>query len=263
MKSLVVATLKGGVGKTSVLSNVAGSMAASGKRVLVMDMDAQSNLTIGMGVDVIATKCKTTVDLFEKEGEISAEVLISRTKHPNIDIVPASIFLVSTELKVAPLSGREMILKNWFKDNQSWLEEKYDYVMIDTNPSFNIVNQNAFIAADSILLISDVGLNSYEGAQQFTALWKDIRRRLRLDDNIKALIINNFDKRIKLSREYIEFLQSRQDFASLLVLPVIPYNVKVKESEMDSTPLAFYSPNSPPAKAYSEIIDVLSERGVL
>jgi len=263
MKSLVVATLKGGVGKTSVLSNIAGVMAVSGKRVLVMDMDAQSNLTIGMGVDVIMAKCRTAVDLFEKEGEISAEALIIKTKHQNIDIIPASIFLVSTELKIAPLSGREMILKNWFKDNYDWLETNYDYVMIDTNPSFNIVNQNAFIAAESILLVSDVGLNSYEGAQQFSALWKDIRRRLRLEENIKALIINNYDKRLKLSSEYIEFLQSRQDFSSLLVLPAIPYNVKVKESEMESTPLAIFSPSSPPAKAYHEIIEVLILRGVL
>ena len=263
MKSLVVATLKGGVGKTSVLSNIAGVMAVSGKRVLVMDMDAQSNLTIGMGVDVLVAKCRTTVDLFEKEGEINAESLIVKTKHRNIDIIPASIFLVSTELKIAPLSGREMILKNWFKDNQVWLSSNYDYVMLDTNPSFNIVNQNAFIASDSILLVSDVGLNSYEGAQQFTALWKDIRRRLRIDENIKALIINNFDKRIKLAGEYIEYLQSREDFASLLVLPAIPYNVKVKESEMDNTPLAFFSPGSPPAKAYKDIIEVLLARGVL
>ena len=263
MKTLVVATLKGGVGKTSVLSNIAGAMAVAGKRVLVMDMDAQSNLTIGMGVDVMDANCKTAVDLFEKEGEVSAESLIIRTKHQNIDIVPASIFLVSTELKIAPLSGREMILKNWIKDNYDWLASHYDYVMMDTNPSFNIVNQNAFIAADSILLISDVGLNSYEGAQQFSALWRDIRRRLRLEENIRALIINNYDKRIKLSSEYIEYLQSRPDFASLLVLPAIPYNVKVKESEMDNTPLALFSPNSPPAKAYKVIIEVLIERGVL
>lgn len=103
--------------------------------------------------------------------------------------------------------------------------DQYDYILIDTNPSMSIVNQNAFLASDAILLVSDVSMNAIEGAQLFIALWEEARKRLRREDNIKGFIVNDFDSRNKLSADYLEYLRTSpdtEDLRPILFETVIP-----------------------------------------
>ena len=106
-----------------------------------------------------------------------------------MDIICSSIQLTATEMQLVSRAGREQILKNYIDDNIKFFRE-YDYVIIDTNPSMGIINQNAFYVADNILLVTDVSYNGIQGAELFMYLWEKARNDLRKADNISAFFIN-------------------------------------------------------------------------
>lgn len=262
MKILVIATLKGGVGKTSVAYNLGGMLGEKNK-ILFIDIDPQTNLSLNVGVDVTSKNLKTIKNVFD--GYINADKLIFKNPMaclPNIDIIPSSILLTKTELDIINQPARENILKNFILDNQELLN-KYDYIIIDTNPSMSILNQNAFLIADSIILVSDVSLNSIQGAELFIALWENTRKKLRKPDNIKALIINNFDRRLKLSNELIRYCKEQDFIKDILLNQVIYSSVKFKETELQNKTINILFKNSIYHEAYKNIINELKERNII
>lgn len=262
MKVVTIGTLKGGTGKTSTLFNLAGLMAERYK-VLLVDCDPQTNLSLNCGVDVTVKNIKTVKNIFDGNATMRDIVFKNPIKElPGIDIIPSSIELTATELQIVSKAGRENILKNFFIDNQEALGE-YDYILIDTNPSMGIVNQNAFLVADSIILVSDVSLNGIQGAELFIALWGDVRRHLRKDDNIKALILNNLDKRIKLSGELVEYCKDNESIRHIALETTIPSSVQVKNTEIEHKTINLLHKNSSVYDAYKGVLGELKERGVL
>jgi chromosome partitioning protein len=262
LKVVTIGTLKGGTGKTSTLFNIAGLLAEEG-RVLLIDADPQTNLSLNCGVDITVPSLKTTKDIFD--GEEAAEGLIFKSpvkELPNMDIIPSSIGLTATELQIVSLAGRENMLRNFILDNEKALED-YDYILIDTNPSMGVINQNAFLAADSIILVSDISLNGIQGAELFITLWGSVRERLRKADNIKALVINNFDKRIKLSAELLDYCGENEAVSPLVLNTVIYNSVQVKNSELEHKPVNILYKNSVIHESYKNIINELAGRGVL
>lgn len=145
--------------------------------------------------------------------------------------------------------------------------DQYDYILIDTNPSMSIVNQNAFLASDAILLVSDVSMNAIEGAQLFIALWEEARKRLRREDNIKGFIVNDFDSRNKLSADYLEYLRTSpdtEDLRPILFETVIPRNVRITESELAAVPISIYDLRLQGHATRSRpLVDEMLARGVL
>jgi chromosome partitioning protein len=126
-----------------------------------------------------------------------------------------------------------------------------------------IVNQNAFLVADSIILVSDISLNGIQGAELFIELWANARRHLRKDDNVKALILNNFDKRIKLSAELVEYTEENESTKGIVLKTVIPSSVQVKNCEIEHRTINFIHKNSQIHGAYKNVLRELKERGVL
>lgn len=161
--------------------------------------------------------------------------------------------------------GREQILSNYLADNQDFFGQ-YDYILIDTNPSMSIVNQNAFLASDAIMLVSDVSMNAIEGAQLFIALWEEARRRLRRADNIKGFIVNDFDARNRLSADFLEFLRTSPDTADLreiLFETIIPRNVRITESELAAVPISIYDLRSKGCDAIASLVDEMLAKKIL
>lgn len=262
MKVITIGTLKGGTGKTSTLFNLAGLLAEE-CRVLLIDVDPQTNLSLNCGVDITIKNLKTSKNIFEN-GEATANLIFKSPikELPNIDIIPSSIGLTATELQLISQAGRENILRNFILDNGATLSE-YDYVLIDTNPSMGVINQNAFLSADSIILISDISLNGIQGAELFITLWGNVRKQLRKNDNIKALILNNFDKRIKLSNELMEYCKEDEGISPIILDTVIYNSVQIKNSELEHKPINILQKNSVILKAYRDIVTELTEKGVL
>ena len=263
MKVITFGTLKGGVGKTMSSFNIAGILAEKNKNVLVVDAYSQGNATNNFGVD--RTIIKNSINnIFEGKNTSPKEIII---KHPiselkTLDIIPSSIFLFQTEMKMMNLAGRELMLKNYLEDNKKIFNE-YDYVIIDTNPSMSIINQNSFLVSDSIILVADVSMNAIEGIELFIALWEDSRKRLRKENNIKAVLINNFDKRLKISIDFIDYCKQHDELKTLLINSIITKNVKLKEAELEAKPINLYDKKSAGYETFRSAIIEMTERGIL
>lgn len=268
-KIITFGTLKGGVGKTMLCFNIGGILSQLGYKVLVVDSDLQGNLTNNMGIDRTDPNLCTTYDIFNIEGEQpTPERLVLCApidRLPALDMIAGSIFLHKAELKIASVAGREQILSNYLHDHETFFAA-YDYILIDTNPSMSIVNQNAFLASDAILLVSDVSMNAIEGAQLFIALWEDARRRLRRADNIKGFIVNDYDARNKLSADFLEYLKNSPETADLreiLFETIIPRNVKITESELAAVPISIYDLRSKGCDAIASLVDEMLARKIV
>lgn len=269
MKSITFGTLKGGVGKTMLCFNIGGILSQLGYRVLIIDGDLQGNLTNNIGIDRTRENLTTLYDVYnvEQTPPTPEELVFSvpNEKLPNLDLIPGSIFLHKAELKLSAISGREQIFKSYIEDHRNFFDQ-YDYLLIDTNPSMSIVNQNAFVASDAILLVSDVSMNSLEGAQLFIALWEESRKRLRLPDNVKGFIVNDVDTRNRLSMDFLEYLSTAEDLDDirpLMMKTVIPRNVRITEAELAAVPISLYDIHSKGSVAITNLIEELTSRNIL
>lgn len=276
MKVIAVGTLKGGTGKTTMTFNMLGALAERGK-VLAIDMDPQCNLTNNIGFDISDDEVYSCLDIFEdkfvanKRLEPSELVMKSPNKHlPNLDIIVSSIRLVATESRIGSRAGRERILLNYIEDHQDFFEQ-YDYIVIDTNPSMNIVNQNAFLAADSIILVTDPDNNSRIGLKLFIDLWDVIRRDLRKEDNIRAIVLNRGAIRSVLTAGIYDYLENNARLSKLFVPRFVREKEVYPKAAMAKQPMNVYQNIGPydqrksakeAAKEIDEVVEYLIDRGV-
>lgn len=263
MKVIAFGTLKGGTGKTTVAYNVGGVL-ANESRVLFMDMDPQANLSDNAGIDTTIQDGITVRDIF-RDPKISPESVIVKEpmwQFPRLDIIPSHIRLTATEMQLVSVPAREHIIRRWIERNRDYLEQ-YDYILMDTNPGMGVVNQNAFMAADAIVLVSDVSKKALQGAQQFTYLWGEVAEAMQLEDKVKALILNNYDKRTNLSKYLQEFYREDEEFGKIFLSTTIPARVDIKNTENAYMPINATAPNSDSCEAFCQVVNELREKGVL
>lgn len=269
MKIVTMATLKGGSGKTMNTFNISGILAETSK-VLLIDIDPQCNLTSNCGVDTSNTEIKTVKDIFEnlpKNQPTADEVILKAPiqELPNLDLIPSSILLFKTEKAMSTRNNKEHILEYFLKNNAEYLN-KYDYILIDTNPSMSAININGFYVADSIVLSSDISANSISGAELFCALWEDAREEMnQRDNNVRAMILCNVDKRSKLVDELSGYINS-EDYSipnDIIIQTIIPMTVKLKNTEIEHQPVNLLYPKDNIKATYDSVINELKEKGVL
>ena len=263
-KIISVGTLKGGVGKTSLIFNMAGMLSEQGNKVLLIDLDPQSNTTANCNVSLEKGDF-TSSNLFVEQALMY--LIIKKNVIPglDIDLIPASIALTSTEMIISGTAARERILINYFEDNAATLEQ-YDYILIDTNPSMSIVNQNAFVSADDIILVSTTAINSYSGAEMFIKLWSDICKRMRMNMNISAFIMNQVEKNTKLAKDFIDnFIYTDESIVKDIALKAyIPKNISLNDSnEMENMPINLFDKKAKSYEGYLAVMSELKDKGVL
>lgn len=264
MKILAFGTLKGGTGKTTVAFNIGGILAEEHK-VLFIDIDPQSNLSDNVGVDTTNQDGMTIRDVFNVSHQPKATDVITKQpmwQLPNLDIIASHIKLTATELQLVATAGRERILQKWIERNKETLSE-YDYIIIDTNPSMGIVNQNGFMAADKIVIVSDVSNKAIQGAHLFTYLWGEVCEQMDVADKTSALILNNCDRRIGLTKYIKEYYMEDDDFGDLILQNVIPSRVDIKNTETNYLPINLSAPASDSCEAFRSVVAELRERKVL
>ena len=280
MKIVAITALKGGTGKSVITFNIAGLLAQKfRKKILIVDIDPQhnmSNLLYKVGTRSVRTttpKTKkeelamslrdyTTEDIFERGTDASQ--VIHKTHISRLDIIPTTISMTAIELQLTGVAGRELVLKNWIEDNRKYLEQ-YDYIFFDANPTMSIVNINAYIICDSIVLISDIDVDGIEAVGTFLELYYPIQSRIdrRAEDNIKGLIINKRDDTTKLTRDFIDHVYSDKFMFSDLVLKNnIHKSTAIGETKNFREPID----KRRDERVYNELIDIINEmmeRGIL
>lgn len=260
MKILAFGNLKGGVGKTSMVFNISSILASEyNKKTLTIDLDLQGNLTNNFKVDRTKKNFISVKDMFEENlnpNDIKINIM------DNLDLLPSSIFLAKTEQKLNSETARENILKKYFNKYKIFFQ-KYDYIILDTNPSFSIINQNALVIADEIVIVSDVSMNSFEGAELFMALYEDLKEKLALDNKISAFVVNLLDRRIKLSKDFLEYCKTHEEVKDIFFETYVTNSVKIKESELIGQAINLVDKKSQGYDQYKKLISEMQKRGIL
>lgn len=264
MKVIVFGTRKGGAGKTALTFNVGGVLAETSK-VLFMDFDPQANLSSNVGLDTSETDAPSMKNIFEKPAKVLPETVITKSpipELPNLDIIAGHIDLTEIEMQLVSRSAREFIIQKWLKQHKEVFNQ-YDYILCDTNPSTGLINQNAFVAADSIILVSDVSEEARHGAMQFTFLWDKIREDYELPNNVKAMVLNNVDIRIDQSTQLREYYEDDEEFGPIILQNYIPYRAAIKRTSPNCLPINILEPKSDSCAAVRAVVEELKTKGVL
>ena len=264
MKSIAFGTLKGGNGKTTSCFNLAGALALNpDNKILLIDGDPQCNLTNDIGIDCSDMERNNIRTIFENKKIEPSELIIQNTldELPNIDIIPSNILLIKTEMQMVSIAGREKLLANYIERNLDFFSQ-YTHIIFDTNPNLGVVNQNIFYFVNSIVLVSDVSLNAIQGAELFTFLWEENIEDLGIENNIRALIINNFDKRINLAKDLQDYYLSEEEFKDILIETPIPGSVAMKDTSINHAPIVVLQPQHQAANAVKKVVKELIAREV-
>ncbi|EPI8561582.1 ParA family protein [Vibrio fluvialis] len=240
-KIVAIANQKGGVGKTTTCINLAASMAATKRKVLVIDLDPQGNATMASGVDKYQVDA-TAYELLVEEAPFEEVVCRKTTGH--YDLIAANGDVTAAEIKLMEVFAREVRLKNALAS----VRDNYDFIFIDCPPSLNLLTINAMAAADSVLVPMQCEYFALEG---LTALMDTISKLAAVvNDNLKieGLLRTMYDPRNRLANEVSD--QLKKHFGSKVYRTVIPRNVRLAEAPSHGKPAMYYDKYSAGAKAY-------------
>ncbi|KRN75985.1 ParA family protein [Weissella minor] len=250
---IALANQKGGVGKTTTTVNLGASLATLGKKVLLIDTDAQGNATSGSGIQK-STIERDVYDVLVNEMPIKEAIL--PTAHPDMDIVPATIRLAGAELELAPVMARELRLKQAVDK----VREEYDYILIDNPPSLGLVTINTFSAADSILIPVQAEYYALEGLGQLMNNMQLVEQHFNPDLEVEGVLLTMVDTRTNLANEVVESV--REYFGSEVYQTTIPRNVRLSEAPSHGLPIIDYDNKSRGAEVYLELAkEVLAAHG--
>lgn len=256
---IAIAMQKGGVGKTTTTVNLAAGLAGEGKQVLVVDLDAQGNLSEHVGIDPESIS-PTIYDLFKDEVDgIESQVgtAIYETDE-GFHIIPAQPELSLVELSLSNALSRESVLATILEPVQSY----YDFILIDCNPSLGLLVINALTASDSVLIPVQTEFLAARGANMIFSTIERIRRRgLNKELKVEGILLTMADQRTLITRDVIEAVKTQFGDEHHIFNTVVNRSVRFAESAAGGQSLVAYSPRSRGAKAYVAIAKELIAHG--
>src|SRR4029078_1659080 len=246
---IALANQKGGVAKTTTTLNLGVALVERGKRVLCVDLDPQSNLTMSQGIDPDELD-RTMFDVLVHKTPLE-DVILER----EIDLAASSIDLAGAELALSSMIGRERALQKALLP----VRGSYDFILIDTPPSLGLLKINALTAADGVIVPVQCEYLSLRGLIQLENTLTMIRENLNPDVRIAVLLPNMFDGGTLHSREAVEILQ--ENFGALVFETKIRKTIRYAEAPVKGTSVLKYDSNGTAAGAYRELAQEVLRNG--
>ena len=255
-KTIVITNRKGGCGKSVTTANLGVGLARQGKKVLLIDADNQHSLTVSMGVtqpDNLPVTLTTVISdiIAKKEFDPTAGII---HHDEGVDIMPANDSLTGMELTLAPLMGREIILRKYINK----VKPLYDYIIIDTCPTLDVLTINALAAADSALIPVTPKYLDAKGLELLLKSVSEIREDINPNLSICGILLTMVDNRTNFSKGIINLIKEAYGEEIRIFNEPIPHSVRAAEASATGKSIFTHDPNGRVAAAYDALV-----RGVL
>ncbi|GAA3015464.1 ParA family protein [Tetragenococcus solitarius] len=244
VRIISVANQKGGVGKSTTAVNLGACLAYLGKKVLLVDIDAQGNATSGVGIrkpDVVQDVYDVLIN------EIKMEDTILPSSRANLDVVPATLQLAGAEIELTAMMARESRLKTAIDE----LKDQYDFILIDCPPSLGHLTINAFTASDGILIPVQCEYYALEGLSQLLNTVRLVQKHFNPELEIEGVLLTMYDARTNLGIEVVE--EVRRYFQEKVYQTIIPRNIRLSEAPSHGLSIVDYDLRSKGSEVYQAL----------
>ena len=243
--TIAVCNHKGGVGKTTTAISIGAALARSRKRVLLVDLDAQADLTGSLHIEDTTQNVYAIMQGAEPKPIHHAE---------GFDVIPAVLDLATAEMEFSGTMGREHLLKEALQP----LHGQYDYIIIDTPPSLGLLPINAFTAADCVIIPIQAEFLALRGLAKLQEVLQSVKKRLNPQLYILGVVVTMYDGRLTLHKQVVEYLQ--QQFGAAVFDTPVRINVSLAEAPAAYETILTYAPKSTGAADYKAIAKEVQQR---